>query len=194
MAIRYTDEMKDFLKKIVPGREYKEVLAMFNFKYGLNVSKSSLTSALKRFKIQNGLDTRFKKGIIAWNKGLKTGVKPSNIFKKGNITWNTKPIGSERIEAKNGYVEIKVAEPNKWERKHRWIYEQHYGKVPKGYVVIFADRNKYNFEISNLILVSRSELSILNQNHLIFDNKEATEAGIITAKLIKKIREAKQKS
>ena len=76
------------------------------------------------------------------------------MFKKGDIPSNKKPIGSERI-IKDGYTEIKVAEPNKWESpKHRVIWEKVNGKISKGYALVFADGNKQNFGLDNLILVS----------------------------------------
>lgn len=42
------------------------------------------------------------------------------MFRKGNIPANHKPIGYERINA-DGYIEVKVAEPNKFRLKHRWF-------------------------------------------------------------------------
>jgi hypothetical protein len=106
------------------------------------------------------------------------------MFQKGNVTWNKREVGEERIESKDGYVQIKVAEPNKWQLKHRYLYEQAHGKIPKGYNVIFADGDKYNFELDNLILVSNAELAIANYNHLLKKDKELTKTGILIAKVI----------
>lgn len=198
MAIKYTDEMKDYLKEIVPGKHYKDVLVLFNNKFKTDLSISALKSALKRFGILNGVVSTFKKGSSPWNKGKK-GLSKANrtSFKKGNKPANFRPVGSERID-RDGYTLIKINnEGSMWERwtsKHKYLWEKYNGrKVPPGYVVIFADQNNRNFEKENLILVSRAELLKLNRKKLIFDNSEATKAGLNTAKLMLKIDELKRR-
>ena len=124
------------------------------------------------------------KGMMYRNK-LTTGT--GGYFKKGTIPPQYRPVGSERI-AKDGYIEIKVEDPNKWELKHRFIYKQHYGEIPKGHNVIFADRNIQNFDINNLVLVSKAEMLILNNNKLIFEDKELTKVGVNIAKVIDKAK------
>jgi len=64
-----------------------------------------------------------------------------------------KMIGTESIRRK--YIWVKVAEPNVWRMKHHLIWEAAFGPIPKGYLVIFADRDKSNFKLDNLIMISR---------------------------------------
>lgn len=137
-------------------------------------------------------DTRFKKGNIPWNKGIKTGLKPVNGFKKGNMTWHTRPVGSERLD-KDGYIIIKIAN-HKWVRKHRWIWEQKYGEISKDSVIIFADGNKENLDLDNLICVTRNELKILNQCRLISSIPELTKTGLNVAKIKAKLYELRKES
>ncbi len=47
-------------------------------------------------------------------KGIVFKGSEKGWFEKGHISKNHKPIGSERINVA-GYIEIKTAEPNKWE-------------------------------------------------------------------------------
>ena len=108
-------------------------------------------------------------------------------FKKGTIPPNQVPIGTESI-TKGGYIKVKVGEPNKWKLKQRYIYEQHCGEIPKDCNVIFADKNIRNFDINNLILVSKAEMLILNNNKLIFEDKELTKVGVNIAKVIDKAK------
>lgn len=149
-------------------------------------------------RLENG---QFKKGRKPFNKGKKWSDYMSeegqekvrkNLFKKGNITYNTRPVGDERIDAKDHYVYIKIAEPNKWQLKHRYIYKQKYGKIPKGYNLIFADGNKYNFDLDNLILVSNAELLIMNRRGLYKKNKDLTKTGSLIAKVIDKTNKRKK--
>ena len=111
---------------------------------------------------------RFKRGQIAWNKGLKnsTGVSP-NRFKKGNIPPRTRDVAEERIDSE-GYTYIKVSKDEKykssfWRLKHRLIYEQFHGEIPIGSIVCFFDNDKQNMAIENLFAVSRGEHAILNK-------------------------------
>ena len=144
---------------------------------------------LKSEAIKN--NGRFSKGMTPWNKGLS--YQPNNKetrFQKGNIPHVHRKVGSERIN-RDGYIEIKVAEPNVWDLKHRVVYEKHHGEIPNDHVVIFADRNKMNLDIDNLILVSRHQLLVLNDNKLIKDDANLTKAGINVSNLIIKLREIK---
>ena len=67
----------------------------------------------------------------------------------------------------DGYLWIKVKEvegANKknWIQKHRYVWEKHNGKVPKGYKIVFLDGNCLNCDISNLDCVPVSIQMSLN--------------------------------
>ena len=68
----------------------------------------------------------------------------------------TSEVGSERINV-DGYIEIKVAEPNRWRVKHRVIWEQHNGAIPRGFNVQFKNHNPLDCRIENLYLISKAE-------------------------------------
>lgn len=189
---KYTDDIIDFLREIAPGKTYKEVVEIFNKKYDLEMTTKKLSSLLGRKKIKTGTAGCFRKGFIPWNKGKK-GYMGANktSFKKGNKPKNWRPVGSERIDS-NEYTLIKVAEPNKWVFKHRMIYEQKYGEIPKGAVIIFADGNKNNLNIDNLLCVTRDELKVLNKCRLISSVAELTKTGLNVAKLKIKLAEIRK--
>lgn len=105
--------------------------------------------------------TRFRKGSIPPNKGKRMGPElyakcAPTMFKKGHTPGNHKPVGSERVNV-YGYIERKVAEPNKWECKHRIIWKQAHGDIPKGYNIQFKDGNPLNCILENLYIISRAE-------------------------------------
>lgn len=183
----YTEEQDKFLKDNVKGISLKELVSKFNKKFNLNSSESAIANRKNKLHISSGITGgQFKKGNIPFNKGTKGLMKPNKTsFKKGNIPHNHRPVGSERVTI-DGFIEIKVAEPNKWEIKSRYIYEKKYGKIPKGYKIIYLDGDKHNLELSNLKLVTYAEELIMNSNKLRFNNKETTESGYLLAKMILK--------
>ncbi|MCI8346605.1 MAG: HNH endonuclease [Bacilli bacterium] len=200
----YTDEEDLFLKENVKGISLKELTRKFNKMFNLNLSENAIANRKNKLHIFSGIKGgQFKKGHISFNKGKKQTEYMSleaiertkaTRFKKGNIPCNHRKIGSERI-SKDGYIEIKIQDGklNKnWILKHRYIYEQNFGKIPDGYNVIFLDGNKQNFELSNLKLVTKSEDLIMNKNKLFTKNKDLTSVGLNIAKVIDKTQKVRR--
>ncbi len=185
----WNDEEKEYLKKITSGHHYAEIQKMINKKFDLNLTINQIKGAISRYKLNTGFTGHLPKGNIPHNKGMK-GIyakgSEKTWFKKGQIPFNHKPVGSERI-TKDGYIEIKIAESNKWRLKHLVIWEKKNGKVPKGYAIVFSDRDKTNLNIDNLILVTRHQLLIMNKNKLIYNDSELTKTGIVIASIQEKI-------
>lgn len=181
----YSDEEKQFIADKVKGTSYKEMARLFNKKFNTSISDKAIGATIKRLGLSNGINACFPKGNIPANKGTKGmfnvgGNKTS--FKKGQTPINCRPIGSERIDSKDGYILVKVTE-KKWIPKHRKVWEEINGPIPKGYIVIFLDGDKLNCSIENLKMISKSQNARLNQNGWRFDNPEATEIGILLADL-----------
>ena len=191
-GFRYTDEHKAFIVDNIKNTA-KDLLSLFNKKFNANLSEQQLYNFKARHNLKSGLvGGQFKKGHIPMNKGKrwdeymsKQGQINSSktTFKKGNIPTNHRPVGSERLNV-YGYIEVKVAEPNKWKLKHRVIYEKEFGAIPKSHIVTFADGNTENFELDNLILISRYENLLANQYDLHKRDKELTKTGLLIAKVI----------
>ena len=179
-------------------RDAAETARLFNEKFGTNLTKSKIWNIAQNHGIKCGIPggqiqkgqrispgTEFKKGNIPWSKGRKGLSYPEMVktqFQKGHQPHNYRPIGSE-VTSADGCVWVKIADPNIRREKHRIVWEAHNGPIPKGYVILFADKNKSNCELENLILVSRAEMAVLNRFKLITDNAELTRLGVTIAKL-----------
>jgi hypothetical protein len=108
------------------------------------------------------------------------------MFKKGNLPFNTQPVGTiNKRQDTNGkfYSYIKIAHSN-WQLLNRYLWEQNFGKIPPGMIVIFKDNNEDNFEISNLELISKKENMQRNSMHQY--PLEIKQILILKNKLIKK--------
>jgi hypothetical protein len=189
-----------FLKGVVKGRSYAEIAGLFNGEFGFAISVNAMGSLLKKYNLKNGRDCRIKLGNVPPNKGRKGYCSPGSEkgwFKPGNKPFNTMPLGSERISA-CGYVEVKYSEKsgspkNRWKGKHVLIWEKANGPVPKGCVVIFADGNRRNFKLKNLVLVSRKELAVLNHMRMLSSkNGDVTKTSVLIARLKVLISERKR--
>lgn len=195
MSKLLNDEQIAFLLDNYKGIGNKELTELINKKFDTNFSKQQIKGYKQRYHLDSGLKGRYEKGEPPWNKGKKWKDYMSEesqrnslktCFKKGNTPVNHRTIYSERINV-DGYVEIKIKEPNKWGLKHRLIWEEAYGPIPKGHKVIFKDGNKQNIQLDNLALVSNSQMLIMNKRDLIYKDKELTESGIMLAQYIDKV-------
>jgi len=115
-----------------------------------------------------GKTYHFKKGQLPYNYGQKMSkelydkCKPT-MFKKGNKPVNIKKKFAERIDHE-GYTYIKLSDAN-WVLKHRYIWEQTHGSIPQNSIVIFKDKNIYNFDINNLEVITKSQNMLRNTIH-----------------------------
>ena len=156
----WTPQMIKLMKKLYPNHSCEEI--------GRLIGKSARTVQSKGYTIGLRKDPEwlreqskkgwYKKGQSPCNKGKKwdefmskegQAASRRTAFKKGNIPPNHKPVGWER-KTKDGYWEIKVAEPNVFKARHRILWEQHHGPIPKGVNIIFIDGNTDNIVIENL--------------------------------------------
>ena len=195
---KFTDEQINFIREIAPGRYVSEITEMFNKHFNLELQVSQIVSCKHNHKIASGIDCRFQKGMKPANKGKKGSMSPdqykkcaATMFKKGNIPANRRPIGSERVDNRDGSILIKVQDGHlqkNWMSKSRYVYEQAYGKIPKGHKIIFADGNNRNFDLDNLILVSNAEELIMNKRKLMSKDAEFTKTGAIIAKVLNKAK------
>jgi hypothetical protein len=90
------------------------------------------------------------------------------------------PIGSESNN--HGYKLVKIGKSRQdWKLKHHIIWEAANGPIPRGHVVIFANGDKRDFALDNLLLVSHSELAMMNHQRLISTDRDLTKAGKVVA-------------
>lgn len=196
--IRYTEEEKAWLKEFIPGHSYREITDEFSKRFR-PVRYDQIHAYCKNNHIPTGRKGYFQKGQKSWNKGRspKDYCSPEALagmaktqFKPGIIPYDWRPVGSERINVQ-GYIEIKIQEPNKWQLKHRYVYEQHHGPIPKGMIIMFRDGNRQNTDIGNLVMISRSINGRISRLGL--QNCGELESAILTAKLQEAVSERKKK-
>jgi hypothetical protein len=186
----YTPDEIGFLEQNIAGHSYEELTKLFNERFGTNISHCKITGVLKYHGFRNGDNGCFKK---------RKPYPQRHGFKKGHSI-NSEAIGTEKIDCQ-GYVRVKVRNGadnsrHNWKRKHLIIWEAENGPIPEGHRVIFADGNKLNSALDNLLLVSLGELGVMNRYGLISPDRELTKTGKALAdmKLLicRREREAKQ--
>lgn len=166
----FTPEQDAYFREIVTGNTSAKIVELMNEKFNLNLTVPQVQTYKQNHGLKNGVDCRFGKGH-----------KPFNFM----------PVGSETVKG-DGFIYVKIGTPRRWKQKHILIWEAANGPKPKGHKIIFADGNKRNFNLDNLILVSDAELLCLNRKKLIFNNPEATKAGVLVARLLTKAGKIKR--
>ena len=172
MKGKWTQEEIDTLTRMYPNHYAREIAGILGRGISSIYCKArTLGIESSREKIQragyevskepSSIASRFQKGHHPSNKGKKVSpeiyakMQPT-MFKKGQNPVNHRDVGSERVNV-DGYIEIKVAEPNRWRLKHWVIWEQVNGAIPKGFNVQFKNHNRQDCRIENLYLISKAE-------------------------------------
>lgn len=181
----WTAEEESFMREFVPGHYSSEIVEEHNRRfpdYPVNANQVKRWKHLRGVKC--GLDCKFKKGQASYNKGMK-GLKipgsEKGWFKKGNVPHNHVPVGTE-VMGTIGYMMVKIAEPNKWKLKHKLVWEEANGPVPKGCVLIFRDNDHTNCNLDNIILISKAENIELNRKGFSVVTNEMKDAAVLVTK------------
>lgn len=200
--MKWTEEMKRYLREHYATDKSEDIATALNITKGAVVAKASILGLNKPrefFAMVSQCDAckanQFRNGHVPFNKGVKNFqelLSPekrarvvANQFKKGHLPKNHKPVGTERT-TKDGYIERKTQEPNKWELLHRIVWKEHNGEIPKGFNIQFKDGDKTNCTIENLYIISRRE-QLVTQNSCHTLPKEYAELIQLKGALKRKI-------
>lgn len=168
----YSEELKQFIEDKRMKYPISSLCKMINLYY----NKKITSKALRKYYYRHNLD-------------YKKDSNRNYDCRNWNCT-HSKPIGSESKPDKNGLVRIKVTE-KQWVYKQRYIYEKHYGKIPKGYKVIFLNGDKNDFNPKNLAIAPNKDVLLAYSLELTSKDKETTKLGLQVAHLVNKTKESK---
>ncbi len=205
---RVTKEHHDFIKKHQAHITREEMTKMFNDAFGLSVSESKVASYAKRhgmlrvitplihkpehlqyLKDNHGLLPRSQLtdkfnqhfGTSFTAKDIKTVCRRLGLKMK-KVRRNYLPVGTVRQHGK--FLCIKTEEPDVWESMHKYVYEQEHGPMPDGFIIMFADGDRHNVDIDNLVCVPHDASWIINKGGVAkTDNPELNRAVMLTASL-----------
>ena len=170
---KYTQEQDDFIRENAKVYSLEKVKADFEKLYGFEITKQAIVDRCRRVYFS----------------------APSKANKKLDFRqyWCEFEIGAE-IE-KDGYILIKIDNQvrnkrSNWKYKHHYIWEQHFGKMPKNHRIIFLDGDKHNFDIDNLSCVPLKYVCLFASNHWNFNNSELSKTAIKWCKLFYNLKEA----
>jgi hypothetical protein len=147
MYTLWTKDEEKLLVHFYPNSHHKALVKLFRgrFDHAKIRAKAVKAGLRKSERYYQGIYT---KNANPWNKGLTLNpdLKRYQIPGFGRIRKN-----------RNGYLEI--WHQGKFQVLSHVIWQKHHGKpVPHGMTLRYADGNKDNVDISNLVLTSRSDV------------------------------------
>lgn len=150
----YSEIQNNWLRENAPNHSIEETATLFNEQFGENRNAGAIKAQC-----------------------LKLGLKRS----KRHVAQKY-PIGSE-VKLGSGYIYVKVSEGHDsfykdWIPKHKIVYEQHFGKLPDGYQIIFLDHDHSNCNPDNLYAVNGRILREMSKKRWFSSNPEITLAAI----------------
>lgn len=208
--MRWTADMDACFREIVPGRSESEIADLFEDRFGIHLTPSMIGNRKTRLGIRSGtVGGRFEPGCEPANKGRtwdEMGLSPeaqarcrATCFGAGEEPPNGArvPTGAERT-SKDGYVEVKVKRFSDtpganqcWRAKHQIVWEEANGRpVPPSSMIVFADRDKRNFDPDNLVCVPRAEWAVIAKKGIGYRDRDTLLAAVAVAKLARVARRA----
>ena len=188
-----TDDAVSFMEAHNAGTSASDMADMLNREFGTSCTVSQIRSYRKNHHLPNGRDTRFGKGHVPGNKGMRQTDfirDPGRMdrvragwFRKGGHPHNHVPVGTEVVKS-DGYLWRKLAEPDVWRQVHILVWEEANGPLPEGMLVTFLNGDRTDCSPDNLMAVSRDENAHLNKGGLRrMGDRELTKAQALVWRL-----------
>ena len=188
-----TDEQAEILMKIIPGRQGKDIVRIFQEETGVRLTLAQLRSWKKNHKCPSGYDTRWRPGHESTYRTPKGRIN-RGTFKKGNRSANCVPIGTERLRSGYVYVKYRDGHLNKnWKQKSIMIWEEKNGPLPEGKTLLFLDGNPLNCSVENLLLIDKGTLAVANVHYGMSKDPDTNKTIISAAKLRQSIVKAQNR-
>lgn len=192
----FTQAQADFIRDGYPMMPLQDLVAAVNAEFGTEYTFMQVRAFTRNHKLRSGRTGKFEQGHETWNAGTKGLMKPNRTtFAKGHKNNLERPMGSERVDNKDGYVWIKVAEENphtgapaRFRQKHHLVWEEVNPPVPEGHVLTFINNDRLDCRLENLRMISRRELAWINKLGFAKAPAELREAVLATAALECKTR------
>ena len=167
MKNKYTKEFDSFVRENISKYTKEDFISLLEKRYKIKMSKNALKSYIKRHNIE-GRYIDFKEYMV------RSTAKHQ--------------IGAERM-TKDGIL-IKVAQPNVWKKKSRYMYEQYHNcKLNDDDYILFLNQDRNDFSKENLYKSTNREKCYLHNWGTFSKNPELTKTGILSARLMIKTKE-----
>lgn len=188
---RYSAEFIAAARELVADHPLQETAAILSKRFNREVTFHTLKGLMARNGIKTGRTGLFETGHSR-GKGRTMSAETreklkGTFFKKGRRSQNWVPVGTEVFRA--GYMLVKVKDGpdlgqwDRWAFKHRLVWEEAHGPIPKGGNVIFLDGDHRNCDLSNLDLVTNAEHCYMTTHGLRSSDEEITRVGVTVARL-----------
>lgn len=206
--VRWTPERIAWFRAFVPGHTEPEISAEHERVFGTPLSEGQIGNAKTKLSVKSGTHGgRFEKGMEPFNKGKRQSEFMSaeaiertkaTRFQKGQVSGiakeRMKPVGYERVDARDGYVWVKVKDTpqaqvpgsfnDNFKLKHHVVWEEANGKpVPPSTVIVFADHDRGNFDPDNLVAVPRQLWAVILHKKMSYSDRATLEACMAIARL-----------
>lgn len=167
MRNKYTKEFENFIRGNASKYTKEELIQIIQDKFNIKISQDGLRRYLNRHQIE-----------YRWTNYNKSNKR--NVLKC--------PIGTERITSEGVFV--KVAQPDKWRRKSRVMYEKYHNcELKDNEYIVFLNQNNNDFRKENLIKSSQKEIAYLHNYETFSKNQKLTKLALLSAKLMIKSKE-----
>lgn len=173
----YTAEEDEWLRQHITSCEsFKNLAEMFNKRFGTDLTPQAIQSKCNK------------------TMGIHIGHNSGQFVKNHKSYVKTNKIGDE-VE-RNGYIHVKYNNvrhygktsytnlKENWMPKQRYVYEQHHGSIPEGYIVVFLNNDKKDFSPENLYAIPRKINAMMNTNRWFTSKRENTLTAIKLCELM----------
>lgn len=174
--MKYTAEEIAFIRENIADCEsYDELTTRLNAAFG-----SSRKMERVREKCNKSLHMKLGKNAGTYGKRERDQLPIGTIRKSQTGTYIK--VSDARLTYGKGYQEPM------WMPLQKKIYQDAYGEVPDGYMVIFLNCNTDDFRLENLYAIDRRISAQLASNGWYSKNPDVTKAAIKLCELMRELK------